>query len=677
MLAYRFLAAAFGAAILAMAGSAPAAPSDRSPPTVEEFVAEPAFAGPVLSPSGKRVAFVRTSAERRSVVVYDFETRAARELVGGDLDQGVFFNWIHWKDEDRLIIATEVYREHRVNASDTGRVKRLQAGSVVLAVNRDGTNVITLLEHDENLHRELHYKGGVLDLLRQDPDHILMPAYTKIGAPGVWRVNVRTGEGDLIEKGLDRTVSWLTDRNGAIVARWDASNRIGGGVVLMSRAPGERTWTEVLRIKPRQAEEFQDYTFLGPTEDPAQQYVLVRPKAGEEGDVAAVRIFDFRTRTLGPVLWRHARYDAAGVIVDSRTYALLAGCYVADVYRCDYADPAKAATYRGIDRFFDGERNIVPVSNSADDRKTILLVTGPDEPGTYYLYERDQARVTPIGLQHPKLTPDRLGRMEKVSWKARDGTELSGYLTVPPNAPSGPLPLVVMPHGGPEARDAYDYDLWGQFLATRGYAVFQPNFRGSTGFGRRFAEAGYGQWGGVMQTDVEDGVQQLVAAGRVDPGRMCVFGASYGGYVALWAAAEQPGRYRCAASFSGVSDLAESVAWEGRIFGDDSARYEYWVKSIGHPKTDRARLDQASPLTFAERFQAPVFMVHGEQDAVVPVQQSEAMERALRRHGKTVTLIKLREEGHAGWREYEHRRVLRELAAFLARSLGPAPAAQP
>lgn len=175
-----------------------------------------------------------------------------------------------------------------------------------------------------------------------------------------------------------------------------------------------------------------------------------------------------------------------------------------------------------------------------------------------------------------------------------------------------------------------------------------------------------------MQTDVEDGVQALIDQGRVDAGRMCIFGASYGGYVALYAGASQPDRYRCVASFAGVSDLAESVERDGRFYGRDSSAYEYWIRSIGDPKRDRARLDARSPALLADRFQAPVLLVHGDQDETVDIDQSRAMERALKRAGKPVKMLVLVEEGHSGWREANQRLALAELEAFLARHLGPA-----
>ncbi len=233
--------------------------------------------------------------------------------------------------------------------------------------------------------------------------------------------------------------------------------------------------------------------------------------------------------------------------------------------------------------------------------------------------------------------------------------------------------MIVLPHGGPEARDTLGFDVWAQFFATRGYLVFQPNFRGSSGYGRRWVEAGYGQWGGRMQDDLTDGVRALITSGRADAKRICIFGASYGGYAALYGGARTPDLYKCVASFAGVSDLRALVKWEHSTKGHE-ARYRYAERAIGDPVKDAARLKAASPATYTSGYQPPVLLIHGAKDVSSPVTQSEAMAQALKRAGKDVKLSIYPGEGHSDWSRTDEEAALTEVADFVASHIAPAAA---
>ena len=665
------IAAAFAGFLLAgqpAAGREPI-PSTAAPPTIDEFLAEPELASPVLSPSGRYLAFVRNQNGYRMVAVLDLRTNAAKSLVTATLADGATYSWLRWKGDDRLLVGWRVYREKRRGDTDTGDLKTFEYGAGVMSVERETGKLTQLLQDDRLVHRRLADRDMVIDFLDQDPGRILMMGVTRGGKPAVWRVDLAGGSGEVIEEGNGRTVLWSTDRDGALVARWDLNY---GGLVLYTRGPAGGDYVEAARMHPRDLRALPDFEFLGNTDKPGQVFVRMDPTTPADGDTASVRVFDFVTRKVGPAVWQHPRYDVESIVRDRRTGALLAGCYTAEVFRCDFTDPAEGAAFDMLLRHFKGQRNVVEVSRSADGGFSVLRVSGPDHAGAFFLFERAAKALTPLGDAWPALT-GRLAVMERVSWTAQDGTRLEGYLTLPRTTSAGSKPpLVVMPHGGPESRDRYDYNLWVQFLATRGYAVFQPNFRGSSGFGRAFARAGYGQWGRLMQADVEDGVQHLIDAGRVDGSRMCIFGASYGGYVALQAGASRPDRYRCIVSFSGVSDLPGIMAWEAETFGRDSERFKYWAASIGDPRSDRERLDAVSPIRRAADFRAPVLLVHGEEDDVSPISQSRNMARKLQIAGRPYVFIELNEEGHDGWRKGSHRRALEALEAFLAQHLAPA-----
>jgi dipeptidyl aminopeptidase/acylaminoacyl peptidase len=257
-----------------------------------------------------------------------------------------------------------------------------------------------------------------------------------------------------------------------------------------------------------------------------------------------------------------------------------------------------------------------------------------------------------------------------VKYDARDGTRLQAYVTMPPGRGNKNLPMVVMPHGGPESRDYVQYDHWAQMMANRGYVVLQPNFRGSGGFGRAFAEAGHRQWGRLMQDDITDAVKALIADGTADASRICIVGASYGGYAALAGGAFTPNLYKCVASIAGVSHLPEMLSWEKRRYGDDSWAYKYWVKRLGEPGDDADQMKAVSPALHADAFKVPVLLIHGKDDRVVPIDQSKRMKSALESAGKTVTFIEVQAEGHGFGKPSSDLIVLTALEQFLAANIG-------
>jgi dipeptidyl aminopeptidase/acylaminoacyl peptidase len=276
-----------------------------------------------------------------------------------------------------------------------------------------------------------------------------------------------------------------------------------------------------------------------------------------------------------------------------------------------------------------------------------------------------------VGLERTKLSEVLRPDVTVVHYAARDGTAVTGYLTTPGNAPKGTkLPLVVYPHGGPELRDHLTFDPWVQYFAARGYAVFQPNFRGSDGFGRAFAASGYGEWGRKMQDDITDGVTHLATAGLVDPARACIVGASYGGYAALAGAALTPDLYKCAVSVSGISDLDDFIGWRRRHWGRDSEGYTYWLKAIGDPDKDEQKLREVSPLQLVDRIKVPILLIHGADDEIVPIAQSRAMKKALDKSGRSTEFIEFEKEGHSYWSDENEMLALSSIDAFLWKNLG-------
>lgn len=350
-------------------------------------------------------------------------------------------------------------------------------------------------------------------------------------------------------------------------------------------------------------------------------------------------------------------------------------------YECIGKDRALGRHLAAIDGFLNHAANINLLDLSDDQKIWLLYVEAHDEPGAYLIYDRTAARIDPLAAVSNALVGVVFAPTKVVAYKSRDGVDLWGYLTNGVAPGEAIRPLIVLPHGGPEARDSSGFDREVQFLASRGYQVFRPNFRGGSGFGRAFTEAGYRQWGRRMQDDVTDGLKHLVDTGAADRARVCIMGASYGGYAALAGATLTPDLYKCVIAIAGVSDLPEMLESERFDEGRGSMAYAYWVKAIGDPSTDRAALKAASPRRQAAAARAPVLLLHGDDDGIVPVQQARMMKRALTEAGRSVKLVEYKDEGHSPflWEKENLIAYLREIETFLAQHLpvNAPPAATP
>jgi len=301
-----------------------------------------------------------------------------------------------------------------------------------------------------------------------------------------------------------------------------------------------------------------------------------------------------------------------------------------------------------------------PLNFSADMNRVMVRHGAPTRPPVYYVYDRRKDELISLGQTYAGLDDVQLADMQPVRIAARDGTVMTSYLTLPPGRDGKNLPLILLPHGGPWTRDYLHYDYWVQFLANRGYAVLQPNFRGSTGFGRDFVALAQGQWGKAMQEDLEDAVAWAARAGIADPKRVCIMGGSYGGYAALMGIAKTPDLYRCAISLAGISDVARLLVYDRRFFFYKPTRGEI----VGVAGLDPATI---SPVRFAGQITAPVLLVHGGADIRVPFAQSEQMAQVLRRAGKTMELIRLEGADHALGRAEDRIAFLKAVDAFLAK----------
>jgi len=651
-------------------------PAAAAPLSLADFLAPAALRLPTLSPSGKAIAVVRRDGDLDAILRVDLPGLAATEifrtshLTPGLVKRGFRQNvsYLAWKSDDILVASVDT--PVGIQGDDSFAISAPM--HIILDAQRKALPLF--LNTRRSGAKGTMELSWIQSLLKNDPAHVMV-GYRKLFA-GVQldRVAIADGTRQVLERGGEDVIGYETDAKGDILTR--TLQHVDGTLTLQGRQPGQAAWLKIFDFRNREERALAKYDLLGLGER-GLLYVAAKPDTPSDGDTTVVRTFDLTTMKLGPVVWSNPTWDVDSIVQDSETHDLMGGCYWVDTLQCQFNSAKLTANFRGLNRFFDNKRSVTIISQSDDDAKWILLVSGPEEPAVYFLYDVAAHHVDELGDAWSAPTSAALGKMRRLDFKARDGAPLFAYVTEPPKPAAGLLPLVVMPHGGPEGRDYYAFDLMSQFLATRGYLVLQPTFRGSSGFGRKFAESGYHQWGGRMHEDVMDATRTLIAEGRVDPKRVCVVGASYGGYEALYAAATEAAAFRCAVSIDGISDLVDLMKWE-KHFGRDSPRFAYWMKSIGDPEADRTPLAAKSPIAWVRDWTTPLLLVHGDSDQIVPVEQSRKMQRALTAAGKPVRYLEVKDMGHGPSSDEEITKVLGAVDAFLALYLGPpAPAPAP
>ena len=617
-----------------LAGALGAGSAHATPLPVQAFFAPPASHGAELSPSGKYVALIERSGGRDVVDVV--EVASHQKTIALAPKDGRRVDTVRWKGDDRIVAALAPVGRGPDPRGGDDEAPASRAGETLIAVDRDGGRAMTLDPGAGKAAQRLH----LADALSRDPSHVLLASANGKGGVSLWKVDVHSGSAEAVHAGEEVHQDFAP---GAMVVRYD------------------------YHAGP------EDYDVLGPVEgDGHKAYVALQPRGPADGDTASLRIYDYDHKSFSDPLWEALPYDVSDVVYHEGDRALAGVCYTADTYVCDFKNPQLEADYKTAIGVFKGRAGLTPLSMSDDGRYWLFGVRSPTEPGAYYVFDRQTGSMTLAANRHPDLTPDRLAPMEAYKYRSRDGMMIPAYLSRPPGARAGkPLPLIVMPHGGPEARASLDFDIWAEFFATRGYLVLQPNFRGSSGYGHKFAAAGYGEWGGKMDDDITDGVLQLIKSGQVDKDRICIFGASFGGYAALYGGARTPDLYKCVASFAGVADLGALVNWEHSTKGHEG-RYHYAVRSIGDPAREAARLKTASPVTYASNYRPPVLLIHGADDQSVPVAQSKLMQQALSGAGKNVRLVIYPHEGHTDWTPTDEQAALTEIAAFIESHIDPA-----
>jgi len=386
-------------------------------------------------------------------------------------------------------------------------------------------------------------------------------------------------------------------------------------------------------------------------------------KQDDTGKVV-LRKYNYATRSPGETIFAAPdKWDLDTVTLDEAGKPF-AAFYTDDRDRVEWFDPKMKALYKRFGKALQG-KDIWITSRALDGSRMIVWAGSENDPGAYFIFTEAAATMDVFYAEKVKLNPDQLPAPKPVSYKARDGSEIHAYLTLPLGRTAKGLPLIILPHGGPYGiRDKLQFDEEVQFLANRGYAVLQPNYRGSGGYGEAFSDLGEGQIGRQMQDDLDDAMDWAVAQGLADAKRVCVVGSSYGGYAALWAVTRNPERYRCAASFAGVTDWKKQLAYDSNYFTREGGKK--WKARV-RGSDDNFDLDLVSPAKQVDRLTRPVLLAHGEDDTNVPFKQFKQMRDAAAKAGKPIELLTFPDEGHGFDKAENETKWLETLEAFLAK----------
>ncbi len=597
---------------------------------MEDFFRNPEKSSFQISPNGEHIAYMKPWKTRMNVHVVNVKSNNETRLTSSE-ERGVYgFGWL---GNDRIGYV-----------KDDGGNENMH----FYAVNIDGSNEIDLTPYD-------NVQARIIDDLEDDPNHVIIGLNKRnpqIHDP--YRVNINTGESEMIAENPGNISSWVTDHDGRLRM---ATTSDGVNTSLLYRD------TEKDDFKPIITTDFKvNVSPLFFTFDNKNVYVA----SNRDRDKTAIYEFDISKAKEQELIFEHDEVDVSGLMYSKKRKVLTGVNFTVSKGDKVFFDDWRRDIQNKLESQLPGYE-VGITSFSKDETKAVVVSYSDKSRGTYYYYDVENDKLTELAKISPWLEEEHMAEMKPVKYKSRDGFTIHGYLTLPVGSDGKNLPVVVNPHGGPWARDTWGYRSEIQFLANRGFAVFQMNFRGSTGYGREFWEISFKQWGKSMQDDITDGVNWLIDEGIADPERIAIYGASYGGYATLAGLAFTPDLYACGVDYVGVSSLftfMESMPPYWELYR--SMMYEM----VGHPEKDKELLASSSPLLHVDKIKVPLFIAQGANDPRVVKSESDQIVEALKSEGIEVPYMVKDDEGHGFYNQENQFDFYREMEKFLKKHIG-------
>jgi dipeptidyl aminopeptidase/acylaminoacyl peptidase len=629
--------------------------SAKAAPSLEAYGRLPNVEQIQISPDGTKLALLVSDASTRQIQVREagslkiiFVTRVGKVKV----------RYLQWAGDNHVLIV------HSVTDQPIGLEGPKREWSLALDLDLEKKKAFPLMEGAEKSLNTIEGSPTVI-FEKGVPVVIVMGEYFpgNQGVFALYKINLKTHYTVKIEEGAVDTREFLVGPNGDALARADY-------------VPGSGTWRLLVRPTGRAGWKvaYAEKALVDPPSIEALGHdgrtVLVDVH-GEDGWVMHEANLQDGAWS-GPV----AALTGRGIITDPRTHTAIGGESTGeDRTKYEFLAPEDQKSWDAVARAFPKEE--LELASWSDDRRHIIVkAEGGRDGAAFFNVDLTKGAAAWLADEYADISADDVATQSVRHYKAADGLDIPAYLTLPKDRPGKGLPLIVLTHGGPAARDDPGFDWWAQALASRGYAVLQPQFRGSTGFGARHRDAGFGEWGRKMQTDLSDGVRDLAKSGVIDPKRVCIMGASYGGTAAANAAVFDPAPYRCAVDVEGVVDLKRFLDYEDdKGNGYDPETQRWWLRFIGAKSRHDPLLDELSPARHADKVAIPILLIHGQDDTVVPYDQSREMADALKRAGKPVEFVTMKGEDH--WLSHGETRLqmLTAAVAFVEKHNPPDPAA--
>jgi len=603
---------------------------------LEDFFKDPAFDEIIPSPDGSKVAALSKYKDHLNLYVIDLKTKKPVMLTGFDDRDATD---VTWANNNRILFTT---------------TKEGYWTGGLFAIDADGRNSRALVPIEGR-------QASFLSRYGDSDKEILVVSNKRIELmPDVYRLNVDTGSMKMVAMNPGNIRGWTADHAGK-VRLGTGDEKQGQEKFILTWNADTKTWKEIKRWR------FEDGDLSILRFHADNKRVYVRSNLGR--NTAAIQLMDAETGALGEIILEDPTYDAGGVLLSQTTHELLGVSIDRERYEIQWIAPRLKELQALLDKELPNTRNTISGA-SRDWTKVVINAHSERDPGTFYFFDTAALTLEKLVSRMPWIKPEQLGEMRPITYQARDGLTIHGYLTLPAGVEPRNLPLVVNPHGGPWVRDSWGYRDEVQFLASRGYAVFQMNFRASTGYGKKHLTAGYAQWGRAMQDDITDGVEYLIKQGFVDRSRIAIYGASYGGFATMAGLTFTPELYRCGINYVGVTDvklLLKTMPRQWALL----AQYELDLMT----KTDPEILKKSSPLHNAEKVRVPVFFAYGERDDRVDREHGTKMLSAIKRNGVKTRWMSREDEGH-GYRRWKNKIAFyTELESFLAENMGPLPGA--
>lgn len=621
-----------------LADPAPAAPA-RLP--VATFFKDAEIGSAQLSPNGRYLATTARKSGNLQLAVLDLETSEAKVLAG--YTESDIAN-VLWIDNDRL--AYSIIDRSFPNNAPRGLFTVARSG---------GKQVMVIGTHPGyDLTYTSIYAVRPVARSHKDPRKMLAIGYIADGADArPLEVDVVSGRRNEIAFDLPgKPLDFLFDGQDQVRAATTTTGEDMQTTVIWYRDSGSTPWRKLVSFPSLDLR----FGLVGMVGD---DLYVTAPAGSRMG----LYKYDVANNKLGELVLADQDADVEGGLVFAPDTRQLLGIRVpAEPPRTHWFDAGYASLQRSLDKAYPNRVNLIMPGETNAPR--LIMSYSSTDPGRYLRYDPATRKVSLLFAARPWIDPAQMAEQLVFDYKARDGLPIMAYLTVPKGSSGKGLPLIVMPHGGPHARDYWGFAPDVQFLANRGYAVLQPQFRGSDGFGIDHLKKGFRQWGLAMQDDINDGVRTLVEQGLADPKRVCIMGASYGGYAAMIGLERDPAMYRCGVNLLGVTDLASLLAkgsWRSESF-----RYGSKVM-IADQATMKAQIEATSPVLHAADIRAPVLMAYGEKDRRVPIDQGTDMRDALKKAGKTYEWMSFSNEEHGLSHEDNRLKVYSAIDAFLAR----------